>query len=51
MIRYQDIFSQFLDKDGKLLDGMLSDGVHLTRKGYEVWGKAVAPTITKMMEK
>lgn len=51
MIRYQDIFSQFLDKDGKLLDGMLSDGVHLTRKGYEVWGKAVAPTIAKMMEK
>lgn len=51
MIRYLDIGSKFLDNEGKLLSGVLSDDVHLTRKGYNIWGEAVAPIIAKMMEK
>ena len=50
MIKYQDVGSKFLDKEGKIMDGILADGVHLTPKGYDIWGEAVVPTITKMME-
>jgi len=49
MITYQDFGPKLLDKDGKILPGMLADGVHPTRQGYEVWGKEVAPTIAKLV--
>jgi len=51
MIKYLDIGSKFLDKDGKLLNDVLRDDVHPNRKGYTIWGDAVAPIITKMMGK
>ncbi len=51
MIRYQDIGSKFLDKEGKLQDGVLGDGVQLTRKGYEIWAEAMNPILAEMMEK
>ena len=51
MIRYQDIGPKFLDKDGKVLDGVLGDGVNLTRKGYEIWAEAMNPLLAEMMEK
>lgn len=51
MIHYQDFGSKLLDKDGKLLPGMLADAVHLNRKAYEIWGDEVGPTIAKLMEK
>lgn len=50
MIRYLDIGSKFLDKDGKLLAGVLSDDVHLTRKGYEIWAAAMEPLLAEMMK-
>ena len=50
MIRYQDIGSKFLDKEGKLLDGVLGDGVQLTRKGYEIWAEAMNPLLAEMMK-
>jgi len=51
MIKYLDIGSKFLNNDGKILPGVLRDGVHLTRKGYKIWGDAVAPIITKKKKK
>jgi lysophospholipase L1-like esterase len=51
MIRYRDLGPLFLDKDGKLLDGVLSDDVHLTRKGYEIWAKGMNPLLAQMMKK
>jgi N-acetylglucosamine-6-sulfatase len=48
MIEYQDFGPKLMDKQGKILPGMLADAVHLTRQGYEVWGKEVGPTLSKM---
>ena len=39
---YLDVYSRFVDKNGKVLEGLLNDdGVHLTSKGYEVWSNEV----------
>ncbi len=39
---YLDVYSHFVDENGKPRPGLLSDdGVHLASKGYEVWAKAV----------
>ena len=48
MIEFQDFGPKLQDKEGKILPGMLADVVHLTRQGYEVWGKEVGPTLSKM---
>ena len=50
-VTYQDFGPKLLDKDGKILPGMLADAVHLTRQGYEVWGREVAPTVAKMVRR
>ena len=50
-IRFLDMGPKFLDKDGKIPDGVLSDNVHLTRKGYEIWADAMNPLLMKMMGK
>lgn len=49
-IRYADIGAKFLDGDGRIQGGILADGVHLTRKGYEIWGDAVTPIIEEMLK-
>ena len=39
---YLDVYSHFVDKNGKPIRGLLSDdGVHLAANGYEVWARAV----------
>jgi alpha-L-fucosidase/lysophospholipase L1-like esterase len=48
-VRYRDIGAQFLDKDGKILPGILTDAVHLSHKGYEIWGNAMAPLLAEIM--
>ena len=48
-VRYRDCGTQFLDSEGKLKPGILSDSVHLTKKGYEIWGEAIAPLLAEMM--
>jgi lysophospholipase L1-like esterase len=41
-VEYLDIFSLFVDANGKpIKDYLLDDGVHLSDKGYDVWAKAV----------
>jgi len=50
MIRYLDVGAKFLDKDGNIRDGVLGDGVQLTRKGYTIWAEAMNPLLTEMME-
>lgn len=49
MVRFLNFGTNFLDQDGKILDGLLSDAVHLTPKGYEIWGEKMAPLLTEMM--
>jgi len=48
-VRYRDFGAQFVEQDGKIRQGILSDGVHLTKKGYEIWGEAMAPVLAAMM--
>ena len=39
---YLDVYSHFVDENGKPRPGLLSDdGVHLASKGYEVWASVV----------
>jgi lysophospholipase L1-like esterase len=38
MVRYLDINAKFMDKDGKLRNDVMQDGVHLNRNGYAIWG-------------
>lgn len=50
-IRFLDMAPKFLDKQGKTVDSLYSDNVHLSRKGYEVWHDAMKPLLTQMMRK
>jgi len=49
VIRYLDVGANLLDKDGNILEGVLRDAVHLTRKGFEIWGEAMSPLLAEMM--
>lgn len=42
-IFYLDLGNQFTDQNGKLNKALVRDGIHLSEKGYEVWGKAMFP--------
>ena len=48
-VRFLDMGPKFMGKDGKVLEGVHSDGVHLTHKGYEIWVEAMNPLLMEMM--
>lgn len=48
-IRYLNINDQLADADGKLIDGMTGDGLHLALKGYQVWADALKPMFTELL--
>jgi (4-O-methyl)-D-glucuronate---lignin esterase len=48
-IRYLNINDKLADKDGKFLDGMTTDGLHLDVKGYQVWADALKPIFTVLL--
>ena len=48
-VRYLDIGKGFLDADGNIPADVMSDGLHPTTKGYEIWAKAVIDPLTAMM--
>jgi len=48
-IRYVNINDKLADKDGKLFEGMSSDGLHLDLKGYQVWADALKPIFTRLL--
>lgn len=49
-VRYLDAGAAFLDDQGRLRDGLLSDQVHLTRQGYELWGDQMAPLLAELVK-
>jgi lysophospholipase L1-like esterase len=49
MIRYLNINDKLADKDGKLLEGMTEDRLHLSLKGYQVWADALKPVLTELL--
>jgi lysophospholipase L1-like esterase len=47
---YQDIGQGFLDAQGNIPADVMSDGLHPTTKGYEIWAQAVVAPVTALME-
>jgi lysophospholipase L1-like esterase len=47
---YKDISEKFLEKDGSLDMKIMPDFLHLSVKGYEIWGKAIKDDVQKLMK-
>ena len=47
---YKDIGKEFLDQNGGLSGEIMPDYLHLTPKGYDLWGKAVQADIEKLLK-
>jgi lysophospholipase L1-like esterase len=48
-VRYLNINNKLADKDGKLFDGMMGDGLHPSLQGYQVWADALKPIFTELL--
>ena len=48
-VRFLDIYDKFLDKDGKLLPGVMADKLHPSLTGYDIWAQAMLPTLTEWL--
>lgn len=48
-VRYLDIGGKFLQPDGTLSKDIMPDFLHLSAKGYEIWGEAINPLLTEML--
>ncbi len=46
---YKDIGKQFLDQNGGLSGEIMPDYLHLSAKGYDIWGKAIKDDIAKLV--
>ncbi|MES2165025.1 MAG: GDSL-type esterase/lipase family protein [Pseudomonadota bacterium] len=46
---YLDINQAFLTADGTLSKDIMPDLLHPNQQGYEIWAKAMAPTLEKLM--
>ena len=45
---YKDIGHEFLDQNGGLSGEIMPDYLHLSGKGYEIWGKAIKTDLEKL---
>ena len=45
-----DIGPKFLAEDGSIPRDIMSDGLHPTNKGYEIWAEAVHDTLVSLMQ-
>jgi lysophospholipase L1-like esterase len=50
-VRYLDIGPKFLQEDGTLTRDIMPDLLHLSPRGYEIWGDAIAPLLKEMLGK
>ena len=48
-VHYLDIGKGFLDADGNIPTDVMSDGLHPTMKGYEIWAKAVIEPLSALV--
>jgi hypothetical protein len=48
-IRYLNINDKLADKEGKLLEGMTVDRLHLSLKGYQIWADALKPLFMELL--
>ena len=47
---YKDIGKEFLDENGGLSGKIMPDYLHLSAKGYDIWGKAINGDIEKLVK-
>jgi lysophospholipase L1-like esterase len=50
-IFYLDINKSFLDESGILPKDIMPDFLHPNEQGYEIWAKAMAPTLNRLLKK
>lgn len=50
MIKYLDIGPNFLELDGTLPKSIMPDLLHPNGQGYEIWAKAMEPTLAEMLK-
>jgi lysophospholipase L1-like esterase len=48
-VHYLDIGAGFLDAEGNIPQDVMSDALHPSAKGYEIWAKAVIQPLSTMM--
>jgi lysophospholipase L1-like esterase len=48
-VRYLNINGRLATTDGRLLDGMTVDGLHLSVKGYQIWAEALRPIFLELL--
>jgi lysophospholipase L1-like esterase len=47
---YKDIGKEFLDQNGGLSGEIMPDYLHLSGKGYDIWGKAIKGDLEKLVQ-
>jgi lysophospholipase L1-like esterase len=47
---YKDIGKEFLDQNGGLSGDIMPDYLHLSAKGYDLWGKAIKTDLEKLVK-
>jgi lysophospholipase L1-like esterase len=48
-VRFLDLGPRFLEADGRLSPGIMTDGLHLSEKGYERWAEGLLPVVREML--
>jgi lysophospholipase L1-like esterase len=48
-VHYLDIGAKFLDAQGNIPNDVMSDALHPSTKGYEIWAEAVREPLTRLM--
>lgn len=48
-LRFLDLSGRLGDADGKPLEGMTVDGLHLSVKAYQLWADALNPVLTELL--
>ena len=49
MVHYVDFGSQLIEADGSLSREIMPDALHLSEKGYEIWGAAIEPKLKELL--
>lgn len=50
-ISFFDISKEFLNEDGAINKDRMSDGMHLTREGYQVWAGAIEKSLIRSLNR
>ena len=48
-IHWININPKLVNSDGRLLQAVSSDGIHLEKPGYQIWGDALRPVLTQIL--